>query len=128
MWVLELTAAFVRSSSCRVSWEETSNTLAFFFAGVLKDLVQLQDEERLSGLADVALQLASELPALSCRTKEQRATAMQLQSSGFALWNKTVTLKAAENFSVFLNAQRTLGCMQHTHTHTHTHAHTQCAT
>ena len=74
-------------------------------AGVLKELSQSHDDERLSQLAERALQLLEELPALDCSQREQRSTATQLHTAGIGLWNRSVALKSAGAITLNLNAQ-----------------------
>ena len=75
---------------------------------MLKELSQSHDDERLSQLAEQALHLLEELPALDRGQREQRSTAMQLHTAGIGLWNRSVALKSAGAITLSLNAQSEL--------------------
>lgn len=75
------------------------------FVGVLKELLEAHDDERLSGLCDQTLQLLEDPPNIDCTQKDGRALIMQLYTSGITLWNKTVALKSAGAIALSLNAQ-----------------------
>ena len=72
---------------------------------MLKELQDTHDDERLSNLCDKALHLLEDLPTIDISKREGRTIAVQLYTSGIALWNKTVALKSAGAVTTSLNAQ-----------------------
>ena len=73
--------------------------------GVLKELLEVHSDDRLSELCDQSLHILEDLPHIDCSVREGKAVAMQLHTSGISLWNKTVALKSAGAIALNLNAQ-----------------------
>ncbi len=72
---------------------------------MLKEILEVHDDERLSDMCDKALHLLEKLPSIDTSKREGRAMAVQLYTSGITLWNKTVALKSAGAVAPSLNAQ-----------------------
>jgi len=73
--------------------------------GVLKELLLVQDDERLCSLCDSALQLLQDLPSVDHSNSTGKALALSIYTDSITLWNKAVTLRSAGAVPLSLNAQ-----------------------
>lgn len=73
--------------------------------GVLKELLEVHSDDRLSELCDQALHILQDVPHIDCAQRDGKMVAMQLHTTGISLWNKVVALKSSGAISLSLNAQ-----------------------